>query len=224
MCEGVGRIGEQPGLFGHAGTSTSVTNPAGMVTGMAILKDGTAAAGARVLVRRPAIRAIAGGSPLSMVVTDTVADSAGRFAVPLVFMRDCYLEIREAQSQRPGRAPDSLEIFLRRWPDGLPLDGKFGTFRLEAAGDVRGHLTAQDTTAGAMRWIGVRGTDNFIPAPDTSPFLLKGVPAGLRELVEVEVPEAGAAPPPSSIRDTIGFGTVEAGLVNDFGPVKSERN
>jgi len=208
----------------HAGTSTSVTNPVGMVTGLAILKDGTVAAGARILVRMPAIRAMAGGTPASMVVTDTVADSAGKFTVPLVFMQDCYLEIREAPGQRPGRASDSLEIFLRRWPDGLPLDGKFGTFRLATAGDILGHYLTADTTAAAKRWIGVRGTDNFIPVPDTTPFSLKGVPAGLRELVEVEVPETGSSAASPTVRDTLNSGTVESGIVNDFGPVLYQRD
>ena len=203
----------------HAGTSTSVTNPVGMVTGFAILRDGTPAAGARVIIRVPTVSVDSAGAPECMLMSDTVADSAGRYTVPLVYLKDAYMEIREAPGQRPGRPADSLEILLRRWPNGLPHDGKMGTFRLATAGDVTGRFPQADTAKTAKRWIGVRGTANFIKEPNTSPFLLKGVPAGVRELMEVEVPDAGGAGRPAAVKDTIGLGVVHSGVSADFGPI-----
>ena len=196
-----------------------MTNPVGMVTGFAILKDGTPAAGARIIVRVPVIQVDSVGAPLSMLMSDTVADSAGRYTVPLVFLKDAYMEIREAPGQRPGRSADSLELLLRRWPNGLPLDGKMGTFRLAPPGAVAGHFPNADTNTTAQRWIGIRGTANFVKGPTASPFLLKGVAEGVREVVEVEVPDAAGPVRKPFVKDTIGLGNVKSGLTAEFGPI-----
>lgn len=203
----------------RAGTSTSVTNPVGMVTGFAILQDGAPAAFARVRVRVPAIR-VEDGMPAALTVSDTLADSAGMFTVPLVFMKDAYIQIDEDPAQRPGRPADSLEVNLRRWPNGLSLDGKMGTFRLQAAGDVSGHIETPDTSSGYRRWIGVRGTDKFVEAPAKDPFLIKGVPEGHRELVIVTVPDTllhpGKVP---LVADSVVQGEVKSRRNTDFGPI-----
>ncbi|MDB5105683.1 MAG: hypothetical protein JWP91_3372 [Fibrobacteres bacterium] len=233
------RLSRFPGLFAilcfllancimdgrQAGTSTSVTNPAALVTGFAILKDGSPAAGARVSLRKPIIDVSSAGVPTSRQVGYAVADAAGKFTVPLVYLDDVYMEIRESPDQRRGVPADSQELHLRRWPNGLPHDGKMGTFRLQPPGDLIAHIDTIQFVAGpsARRWVGVRGTDNFIAAPDKNPFTLKGVSAGHRELVLVMVPDTAdwAAHPERkpAVLDSIVQGEVKSGSGTDFGPI-----
>lgn len=203
----------------QAGTSTSVTNPVGMITGFAILKDGTPAAGARVRMRLPALD-VNGGTPRAALFSDTIADSAGKFTVPLVYMKDAYLEIREAPGQRPGRPADSLEIQLRRWPNGLPHDGKMGTLRLAPPGEITGRLLNPDPEAGYRRWVGVRGSDNFVQAQGTDPFTLKGVGEGRRELMVVAVPDSAVLPGRKPVvSDSVVEAEVKSGRSSDFGAI-----
>jgi hypothetical protein len=207
----------------HAGTSTSVTNPAALVTGFAILDDGTLAAGARVTLRRPIIEVSNDGTPSSREVAYAIADSLGKFTIPAEFLVDVYMEIREAPGTSRGLPPDSQEVCLRRWDHGMPFDGKMGTFRLEAQGTLTGHIETPETSSTVHRWVGVRGTDNFIPAPDRNPFRLGGVPAGRRDLVIVTVPDTSvwAANPDRVfvVADSVAADTVKPGRNTDFGSV-----
>jgi hypothetical protein len=207
----------------HAGTSTSVTNPSAFVTGFAILENGAPAAGADVTLRKPIIGYSKAGAPESRFVAHVIADSAGKFTVPLVFMDDVYMEIRQAPPNGVGAPPDSLEAHLRRWPNGLPLDGRMGTFRLQPPGTVLGRFGSPNADPKLLRWVGVRGTGNFKQAPDGNPFKLTAVPAGSRELVVVTAPDsaAWAADPglPATVRDTLATGEVESGGTTDFGAV-----
>jgi hypothetical protein len=206
----------------HAGTSTSVTNPQAFVTGFAILENGAPAAGADITLRKPIIEYSSAGAPKSRFVAHATADSAGKFTVPLVFMEDVYMEIRQAPPAGVV-SPESLEIHLRRWPNGLPLDGKMGTFRLQPPGSLTGRLASDNADPKLLRWVGVRGTDNFKQAPDGNPFKLTAVPAGQRELVVVAAPDsaAWAADPglPATVRDTIASGEVKPDRAADFGPI-----
>lgn len=203
----------------QAGTSTSVTNPVGLITGFAILKDGTPAAGARVRLRLPAVEA-PGGTPRAALFSDTVADSTGKFTVPLVYMKDAYLEIREAPGQRPGRPADSLEIQLRRWPNGLPHDGKMGTLRLAPPGEISGRLETPAPEGPYHRWVGVRGSDIFVEAQGKDPFVLKGVGEGRRELMVVAVPDSAALPGRAPVvADSVVEAVVQSGRNSDFGAI-----
>jgi hypothetical protein len=207
----------------QAGTSTSVTNPAAVVTGFAILEDGSPAAGAEISLRKPIIQVSHEGVPASRQVGYAIADSAGRFSVPLVFMEDVYMEIRESRTSPRGVPRDSLQAHLRRWPNGLPHDGKMGTFRLNPPGTLTGRLETPHGDSLALRWVGVRGTDNFTKAPDRNPFRLSGVSSGQRELVVVSVPDTGvwAGDPARKpvVHDFAAQDTVKSGGVTDLGGV-----
>ncbi|GEM_PF-4077833 len=207
----------------HAGTSTSVTNPAALVTGFAILEDGTPAAYARVTLRKPIVEVSHAGVPASLEVGFAIADSAGKFTVQLVFLDDVYMEIREAPGSVRGPSPDSQQVHLRRWPNGLPLDGKMGTFRLQPTGAILGHIETEDTASTYHRWVGVRGTDNFVPAPGKNLFRLNGVPAGHRELMVVTVPDTTiwVKEPERKflVADSVVQDEVKPREAADFGPV-----
>lgn len=190
-----------------------------MVTGFAILKDGTPAAGARVRLRLPGI-VLTGGKPEAGLFSDTTADSTGRFTVPLIFMKDAYLEIREAPGQRPGRPADSLEVQLRRWPNGLPHDGKMGTLRLAPPGDITVRLGAPILDSSYTRWVGVRGSELFVAAQGAGPFLIKGVAEGRRELMLVAVPDTAVLPGRKpDVSDSVVEASVKSGSNADFGTI-----
>lgn len=209
----------------HAGTSTTVTNPvvAKTVTGEAILLDGTPAAGAEVSLRLPIVLVSQSGVPASKLVAQTVADDSGRFTLPMVFQQDVYMEIRESPAGAKSRNPDSQQVHLRRWPDGLPVGGKMGTFRMETPGSLTGSIATPDSTPGTSRWIGVRGTDNFKSAIGKAAFRLSAVPTGLRELEVVRVSDTAMSPTDTTranmVSDSVSKAEVKSGQAADVGSI-----
>jgi hypothetical protein len=208
----------------QAGTSTTVTNPAiaKTVSGEVILWDGKPAAGAEISLRLPAIQISNAGVPFCKLVAFTVADDSGRFTVPMVFMKDVYMEIRQVKG-KIGLPRDSQEVHLRRWPNGLPLDGKMGTFRVEAPGSLAGNVDTVKLLPNTHRWIGVRGTENFAQVPGTTPFLLTGVSTGIRELMVVAVPDTSLWSKDTAhtvvIADSITRANVKSRTVTDLGTI-----
>jgi hypothetical protein len=208
----------------QAGTSTSVTNPAiaKTVSGEVILWNGKPAAGAEISLRLPAIQISNSGIPFCKLVAFTIADDSGRFTVPMVFMKDVYMEIREVGSKL-GLPRDSQQVHLRRWPNGLPLDGKMGTFRVEAPGSLTGNVDTVKLLPNTQRWIGVRGTENFAKIPGVTPFLLTGVSTGTRELMVVTVPDTSIWNKDTSqaivVADSITRANVKARTVTDLGTI-----
>lgn len=204
-----------------AGTSTTITNP---LTGVAILLDGKPAAGARVHLRTAEYELTPAGAPFAKVAASTTVDDTGGFTLPMpsLRLREHYLAFQQVPKAGDTLPVDSIEVQLRRWPDGMPHSGLMGSFRLGKPGGLSGLLASGDTTGDSTRWIGDRGTDNFTTVAKDGAFKLAGMAPGLHHLVVITVPVAAplpASPLKFSVRDFVAADTVKSGEVKDVGKV-----
>lgn len=204
-----------------AGTSTTVTNP---LTGVAIMLDGRPAAGARVHLRTTEYELTSEGAPSAKVASSTVVDDTGGFTLPMppVRLREHYLVFRQSPKAGDSLPVDSIEVQLRRWPDGMPHTGLMGSFRLGKPGGMSGVLASGDTTGDSTRWIGDRGTDNFTVVARDGAFKLTGMAPGLHHLVVITVPVAEPLPTEPLkfvVKDFVAADSVKSGVVKDIGKV-----
>ena len=206
-----------------AGTSTTITNPA-PILGVAILLDGRPAAGARVHLRIAEYDLNPAGAPFAKITSSTTVDDTGGFTLPMPAMRlrEHYLTFLQIPKAGDTLPVDSIEVQLRRWPDGMPHNGLVGSFRLGKPGGMSGQLASGDTTGDSTRWIGDRGTDNFITVAKDGAFKLTGMAPGLHHLVVITVPVAAPlpeAPLKFVVKDFVAADSVKSGEVKDLGKI-----
>lgn len=205
-----------------AGTSTTITNPSPTVFGAAILRNGLPAKGARVELRAVEYELGPGGAPRSKVVSSGTVDDTGGFSLPMPpLMKEHYLEFTEVPGAGVDLPEDSVELQLRRWPDGLPRSGHLATFRLALPGGVAGRFGSLDTTVDSTRWVGVRGTGNFSKVAKNGSFFLARIAPGTHHLVLIAngVTDSVPGAKPGRVRDFVATFTVEAGKTTDAGVV-----